>query len=238
MTDPSGTSVAGGRQVGVDLPPGSIHDANLIVRPRIRPVRVDYQRAKRILDVTLCILAMPLVLPVMALCAVFIWLENPRSILFKQSRPGRGGTPFEMLKFRTMVTNAQQLERELAHLNELTWPDFKISNDPRVTRVGQFLRKTSLDELPQLFNVLRGEMSLVGPRPTCFGVKDYALCQTERLEVLPGITGLWQVSGRSDLDLDDKLRLDVEYIERQSLWSDIKILFRTVPAVLSRRGAF
>lgn len=234
MADPSGTSVAGGLQVGVD----SIHDANLIVRPRIRPVRVNYQRAKRILDVTLCILLMPLVLPVMALCAVFIWLENPGSILFKQSRPGRGGTLFEMLKFRTMVTNAQQLERELAHLNELTWPDFKISNDPRVTRVGQFLRKTSLDELPQLFNVLRGEMSLVGPRPTCFGVKDYALCQTERLEVLPGITGLWQVSGRSDLDLDDKLRLDVEYIEQQSLWSDIKILFCTVPVVLSRRGAY
>ncbi len=205
---------------------------------RVSPVRTKYLRAKRIFDVTLCLFAMPLVLPIMAVCAALIWLEDPGPVLFRQRRPGKGGKPFSMFKFRTMVRNAQELERELAHLNELTWPDFKITNDPRVTKIGKFLRKTSLDEIPQLFNVLRGEMSLVGPRPTCFGVEEYALDQTERLEILPGITGLWQVSGRSDLDLEDKLRLDGEYIHRQSLWLDIQILLRTVPAVFFSRGAY
>jgi lipopolysaccharide/colanic/teichoic acid biosynthesis glycosyltransferase len=123
-------------------------------------------------------------------------------------------------------------------LNELTWPDFKITNDPRVTKIGRILRKTSLDELPQIFNVLKGDMSWVGPRPTSFDVSTYSLWHTERLEVLPGLTGLWQVSGRSDLDFDDRLRLDIEYIERQSLWLDIKIMIRTVTTIFSQHGAY
>jgi lipopolysaccharide/colanic/teichoic acid biosynthesis glycosyltransferase len=136
-----------------------------------------------------------------------------------------------------MVKNAEELKVKYAHLNEHTWPDFMITNDPRVTKVGAFLRKTSLDELPQIFNVLQGEMSLVGPRPTSFDVSTYSLWHTERLEVLPGITGLWQISGRKELDFDDRLRLDIEYIHRQSFWFDLEILFRTVATVITRRGA-
>jgi len=136
-----------------------------------------------------------------------------------------------------MVPNAEELKSKYAHLNELQWPDFKITNDPRITTVGKFLRKTSLDEIPQLFNVLKGEMSLVGPRPTSFGAETYKLWQTHRLDVIPGLTGLWQIIGRAQLEFDDRLRLDIAYIERASLWFDINILFRTVIAVFQSRGA-
>jgi lipopolysaccharide/colanic/teichoic acid biosynthesis glycosyltransferase len=142
-----------------------------------------------------------------------------------------------MYKFATMVKNAEELKTQYAHLNELTWPDFKITDDPRVTPIGRILRKTSLDELPQFINVLKGDMSLVGPRPTSFDASTYDLWHTERLEVLPGITGLWQINGRSNLDFNERLRLDIEYIENRSLWLDTQILLRTVTAVFSQRGA-
>ncbi len=142
-----------------------------------------------------------------------------------------------MYKFRTMVPNAEELKSRYAHLNELQWPDFKITNDPRITPLGRWLRKTSLDELPQLFNVLRGEMSLVGPRPTSFGPETYKLWHTERLDVIPGMTGLWQVFGRARLEFDERLRLDIAYIERASLWLDICILFMTAISVFRQRGA-
>jgi lipopolysaccharide/colanic/teichoic acid biosynthesis glycosyltransferase len=142
-----------------------------------------------------------------------------------------------MYKFRTMVPNAEELKAKYAHLNELQWPDFKITNDPRITPIGKFLRKTSLDEIPQLFNVLNGEMSLVGPRPTSFGAETYKLWHTSRLDVMPGLTGLWQIIGRAQLEFDDRLRLDIAYIERASLWLDINILIRTVTAVFQSRGA-
>lgn len=200
--------------------------------------RKNYQIVKRILDLVLCISALPLLLPAMGICALLIWLDDPGPVLFRQHRTGKGGRRFAMYKFRTMVTNAEELKKEYAHLNELTWPDFKISNDPRITRIGLFLRKASLDELPQIFNVIKGEMSLVGPRPTSFDVNTYTLLHTERLEVLPGITGLWQVSGRSAIDFDQRLLLDIEYIEKQSLLLDLKIMFRTVFAVFSRDGAY
>ncbi|MCI0395959.1 MAG: sugar transferase [Chloroflexi bacterium] len=211
----------------------------MIVQPRhVRLFRKGYRVAKRIFDVTLCLLFLPLIALFMAICAALIWIDDPGPIFFKQKRTGKGGRRFTMFKFRTMVKNAEELKLKYAHLNELTWPDFKITNDPRVTRVGHFLRKTSLDELPQIINVLKGDMSMVGPRPTSFDASTYALWHTERLEVLPGITGLWQVNGRSDLDFDERLRLDVAYIENQSLWLDIQILFRTVAAVFSQRGAY
>ena len=142
-----------------------------------------------------------------------------------------------MYKFRTMAPNAEELKSEYAHLNELQWPDFKITNDPRITPIGRFLRKTSLDELPQLFNVLSGEMSLVGPRPTSFGPETYKLWHTHRLDVIPGLTGLWQIIGRAQLEFDDRLRLDIAYIERASIWLDINILARTILAVFESRGA-
>jgi lipopolysaccharide/colanic/teichoic acid biosynthesis glycosyltransferase len=142
-----------------------------------------------------------------------------------------------MYKFRTMVRNADELKAHLAHLNVLPPPDFKIPNDPRITRVGKFLRETSLDELPQLLNVFRGDMSLVGPRPTSFAPSTYSLWHTYRLEVTPGITGLWQVKGRNATTFDERLRLDIEYIEHRSFGFDLKILAQTVPAVLRRSGA-
>lgn len=209
-----------------------------IEQPQILLFRKNYQLVKRAFDITLTLFALPFLFIIMGICAALIWLDNPGPIFFKQLRTGKGGRRFAMYKFRTMVTNAEELKQKYAHLNELSWPDFKITDDPRVTRVGKILRKTSLDELPQVINILKGDMSLVGPRPTSFDVSTYSLWHTERLEVLPGLTGLWQVSGRSDLDFDERLRLDIEYIERQSLWLDIKILFRTATAVFTQRGAY
>jgi lipopolysaccharide/colanic/teichoic acid biosynthesis glycosyltransferase len=197
-----------------------------------------YLIAKRIMDVTLVLLSVPTWLPLMMIVALAIRITSPgESVIFKQCRTGKGGNRFYMYKFRTMIPNAEQLKIEYAHLNELQWPDFKITNDPRITPLGKFLRKTSLDELTQVINVLRGEMSLVGPRPTSFGPETYQLWHTHRLDVKPGITGLWQVFGRAKLEFDDRLRLDIAYIERASLRLDMYILLLTVFAVFQRRGA-
>jgi lipopolysaccharide/colanic/teichoic acid biosynthesis glycosyltransferase len=209
------------------------------IKPEKRLVRGrTYHAIKRIMDLVIVIATMPIVMPLLGLCALLIKLESPRDpAVFVQIRTGRGGRSFGMYKFRTMVVNAEELKKELAHLNELKWPDFKISNDPRITRIGRVLRKTSLDELPQVINVLRGDMSLVGPRPTSFSSDTYALWQTERLDVKPGITGLWQILGRGSTEFNERLRLDITYIERQCLWLDIQILIHTVTAVLKQRGA-
>ena len=197
-----------------------------------------YLLTKRFLDLILVLLTLPFWLPLNGIIALIIRFTSPGApVLFKQLRTGKGGRRFQMYKFRTMVPNAEELKSTYAHLNELKWPDFKITNDPRITPVGRFLRKTSLDELPQLFNVLRGEMSLVGPRPTSFGPETYKLWHTSRLDVMPGLTGLWQIIGRAQLEFDDRLRLDIAYIERASLWLDINILLRTVMAVFESRGA-
>ncbi|HYY32014.1 MAG TPA: sugar transferase [Gaiellaceae bacterium] len=203
---------------------------------RVADVSRRYLIGKRLFDLAVCILLLPVVLPLLVLCAVAIRLDSPGPILISQERTGRDGRPFRMLKFRTMVENAAELKAQLAHLNVLPPPDFKIPNDPRITRVGKFLRQTSLDELPQLLNVLRGEMSLVGPRPTSFAPTTYQLWHTHRLEVTPGITGLWQVKGRNMTTFDERLRLDIEYIEHRSFGLDLKILLQTVPTVLRRTG--
>jgi lipopolysaccharide/colanic/teichoic acid biosynthesis glycosyltransferase len=158
-------------------------------------------------------------------------------VIFSQNRTGKGGKRFKMYKFRSMVPNAEELKKELAHLNELQWPDFKITNDPRVTRMGNILRRTSLDELPQLINVLKGDMSLVGPRPTSFAPDTYDLWQTVRLDVVPGLTGLWQIIGRAETEFHERLRLDVMYIKHRTIMCDVQILFRTVLAVVAQRGA-
>ncbi len=198
-----------------------------------------YLIAKRIFDLVVVIAAMPFWLPLVGAIALLIRITSPGApAIFVQQRTGKGGRRFSMYKFRSMVPNAEELKAKYAHLNELQWPDFKITNDPRITRLGRFLRKTSLDEIPQLFNVLLGDMSLVGPRPTSFGAETYKLWQTERLDVQPGLTGLWQVEGRASLEFDDRLRLDIIYIERRSMMLDIVILFRTVyTAILKQQGA-
>ena len=202
----------------------------------IADVSRRYLIAKRLFDLAVCVLLLPVVLPLFLLSALAIRLDSPGPVFIKQERTGRDGTPFRMLKFRTMVRNAAELKAQLAHLNVLPPPDFKIPHDPRITRVGKFLRQTSLDELPQLLNVLRGDMSLVGPRPTSFAPTTYELWHTHRLEVTPGITGLWQVKGRNTTTFDERLRLDIEYIEHRSFALDLKILLQTVPSVLRRTG--
>lgn len=202
--------------------------------PRLRP---RYLLVKRLIDLAFCLVALPIVLPVFALCALAIRLDSPGPVLFAQLRTGQHGVRFRMYKFRTMVQNAEELKAELTHLNILPYPDFKIPNDPRITRVGRFLRKTSLDELPQFINLLKGEMSLVGPRPTSFAASTYDLWHTHRLEVRPGITGLWQVFGRNATTFDERLRLDIQYIENMSLRLDLKILWWTIAAVLRGSGA-
>lgn len=187
-----------------------------------------YLLAKRISDVVIVLSAAPLWLPVFLLSGLLIKLDSPKDpVFFKQYRTGKNGRRFAMLKYRTMVTNAEELKASLADQNLLQWPDFKVLNDPRITRIGKFLRESSLDELPQLLNVLRGDMSLVGPRPTSFAAGTYELWQSERLDVTPGITGLWQILGRGRMEFTDRVRLDIHYIENRCLWLDMKLLFRT-----------
>jgi lipopolysaccharide/colanic/teichoic acid biosynthesis glycosyltransferase len=212
-------------------------EPTVVRRQPIRLFRPGYLAIKRFVDLSLCIATLPVSIILLGTCALLVWIDDPGPVFFIQTRTGKGGKRFRMFKFRTMVKNAAELKHEYSHLNEQTGPDFKITDDPRVTRVGRFLRRTSLDELPQILNVIRGEMSIVGPRPTSFSMDSYGLWHTERLEVLPGLTGLWQVHGRSEVGFDDRVRLDIEYIENQSFWLDMSILLRTAEAVFSRRGA-
>ena len=196
-----------------------------------------YLAGKRALDLVVCTLLLVIAIPVIAVCALAIRLDTSGPVVIAQLRTGRDGRRFRMLKLRTMLANAEELKPQFAHLSVVPPPDFKIPNDPRITRVGRFLRATSLDELPQLFNVLRGDMSLVGPRPTSFEPSRYELWHTQRLDVRPGLTGLWQIEGRNVTTFDERLRLDVQYIRRRSLAFDVILLARTVVVVLRRSGA-
>jgi exopolysaccharide biosynthesis polyprenyl glycosylphosphotransferase len=199
-----------------------------------------YRRTmKRPVDIVLTTLGLVLLSPLFLALAILIRLDSPGPVFFRQVRVGKDGREFWFFKFRSMVRDAEEMKTKLMHLNELEGPVFKISEDPRVTRVGRFLRRTSIDELPQLWNVLRGDMSLVGPRPPLPGeVEKYESWQREKLSIVPGITCLWQISGRNHIGFTEWMRLDIEYIRRQSLGLDVKILVRTLPAVLSRKGAY
>ena len=199
---------------------------------------VDYA-VKRTFDLVGAALLLIVLTPMLALIALAIRLTSRGPILYRSQRPGIGGRPFACLKFRTMIHGAEHLQDDLEPHNEVGGPIFKIRDDPRVTRVGRVLRRWSLDELPQLFNVLRGDMSLVGPRP--LPQRDYERLEDwhrKRYHVLPGMTGLWQVSGRSELDFDELVRLDFLYLERWSIYVDMTILLKTVPAVFRRSGAW
>ena len=198
---------------------------------------LGYPVLKRLLDVVLCLLALPVVLPVLLLCGAAVRLDSPGPIVFSQLRTGRHGRRFRIYKFRTMCRDAEEQKAGLAHLNILPPPDFKIIDDPRITRAGRFLRATSLDEVPQLWNVLCGDMTLVGPRPTSFTASTYDLWHTARLEVRPGLTGLWQVHGRNRSDFDERLRMDIEYIRTMCLRRDVMLIVQTVSSVAHRRGA-
>ncbi|HEY1516177.1 MAG TPA: sugar transferase [Solirubrobacteraceae bacterium] len=199
---------------------------------------VDYA-VKRTFDLVVSIVGLVLLSPVLLAIAIAIKLSSRGPVIYRSVRPGMAGRPFFCFKFRTMREHAEQIQAELEPLNELDGALFKIRNDPRMTVVGRFLRRFSLDELPQLANVVRGEMSLVGPRP--LPMRDFDRLEEwhkKRYLVLPGITGLWQVSGRAELDFDDLVRLDFLYLERWSIMLDLSILLKTIPAVLTRRGAF
>lgn len=199
----------------------------------------SYRVAKRLIDLILAAAGLVLLLPLLPTIVVLIALDSPGPILFRQKRVGRHGALFTCYKFRSMVENAESLKSRLVDQNEATGPAFKIRADPRITAIGAFLRKSSLDEVPQLLNVLMGQMSIVGPRPQIPAeVELYEPWHRRRLEVVPGVTCLWQISGRSHVGFDEWMRLDLEYVRRRSLRLDLDILLRTLPAVIARKGAY
>ncbi|WP_027092726.1 sugar transferase [Cohnella thermotolerans] len=199
-----------------------------------------YNVAKRVIDVTGALFGLLLLSPVLATVAILIKLDDPKSpVLFSQTRIGKHGKPFRMYKFRSMVPDAEQKLAELLDRNEIKGAMFKIKEDPRVTRIGRFIRRTSIDELPQLINVLKGEMSLVGPRPPLpREVAEYTEYDKLRLTVNAGCTGLWQVNGRNRLSFEQMVELDLEYIRHRSIWGDLKIIFRTFKLLLGAKDAF
>ncbi|MBE3561152.1 MAG: sugar transferase [Ktedonobacteraceae bacterium] len=207
----------------------------------------NYQRAKRILDITFTLLIAPFVLLVGVIVALCIRLDSEGPIFFRQKRIGQNGVEFEMLKFRSMYVNSDDMVHRQKILQYMQGQQlnndgkaslaYKNTHDPRITRVGRFIRKTSLDELPQFWNVLRGDMSLVGPRPPLpYEVELYGPYEHLRLIGKPGITGYWQVYGRSRVTFQDMVTMDIEYLERQSLWEDVKLIFLTIPVMIFARG--
>lgn len=198
-----------------------------------------YPPAKRALDVVVSVVALIVLSPIFLLIALLIMLDSPGPAIFAQTRIGRDGRPFLLYKFRTMLDHAERHLTEMPEYLSRAEPIFKLKDDPRITRAGRALRRLSLDELPQLLNVLKGDMSVVGPRPPLPGeVAEYAPRHMRRLEVIPGMTGLWQISGRSDLPFEQWVDLDLEYIDHRSLWLDLRIMLRTIPVVLSGEGAY
>ena len=198
-----------------------------------------YEICKRAIDIIGAISGLLLLSPVIVIVACAIKFTSKGPIFFSQKRVGKNGELFDMYKFRSMVVNAEELKEKLANQNEMSGPMFKMKDDPRVTKVGKFIRKTSLDELPQLWNVLKGDMSLVGTRPpTLDEYESYTPEQKRRLSFKPGITGLWQVSGRSEItDFDEVVKLDVAYMDGWTIWRDIKILLKTIKVVVMKDGA-
>jgi lipopolysaccharide/colanic/teichoic acid biosynthesis glycosyltransferase len=197
------------------------------------------ERTKRVFDLILCVIALPVVAPILALTAVIIKLDSPGPALFKQERVGKWGKKFTCYKFRSMVINADAMKKELMAQNEADGVVFKMKKDPRVTRVGRIIRKLSIDELPQIINVIKGDMSLVGPRPPVpVEVEEYQFDHYRRLNAIPGLTGLQQVTGRAGITFSRWVELDVKYIEEQSLRKDIEIILKTIPAVLFGKDAY
>jgi len=230
MLDEMASKVARSRPVDFDGLPMVAYDSH--------PRRPWQEIGKRFLDISITAVGLVLISPLLLVIALAVKLTSKGPVIFSQERVGLNGRVFKMYKFRSMVQNAEELKEKLAHLNEMSGPVFKIKDDPRVTPVGKFIRKTSLDELPQLWNVLKGDMSLVGPRPPLpKEVNMYDPKYRKRLAVKPGITCIWQISGRNDVDFEQWMEMDANYIDSWSLWLDMKILAKTVPVVLMRKGA-
>jgi exopolysaccharide biosynthesis polyprenyl glycosylphosphotransferase len=226
------------------MPPGSKFTALGVVQtvplPSVPAERDWPRRIKRMLDIALAGMALLALAPLLLSIALAIRLDSEGPVFYRSTRLGRRGRPFTMFKFRTMCPEADRLKGKLAHLNTLKGPVFKMPNDPRVTRLGRFLRRSSLDELPQLINVLKGDMSLVGPRPPLPDeAASYDGWHWRRLDVPPGLTGLWQISGRaSEPDFDRWVAWDLRYIDEWSLGLDLQIIWRTIPAVWRGHGAY
>lgn len=203
----------------------------------IGPPNRAYAVVKRAIDIVVSATSLVLLAPFLAIVALAVKFERPDApVLFRQERTGRLGRRFRMLKFRTMTPNADQLKESLRERSAVAWPDFRVENDPRVMRLGRILRRTSIDELPQLWSVLKGDMSLVGPRPTSFGSDTYRFWQTERLDFAPGLTGPWQVMGRDSMDFTERCRLEISFFRWTSLWRELILLIRTVSVVIRRTG--
>ena len=197
-----------------------------------------YEVSKRALDVIASFLGLVILSPILLIVAILIKLESKGPAIFSQSRIGLNGKEFKMYKFRSMVQNAEELKEKLAKQNEMSGPMFKMKNDPRVTKVGKFIRKTSIAELPQLFNILKGDMTLVGPRPSLpKEVEKFESWMLKRLEVKPGLTCYWQVSGRNNIDFYEWMKLDLKYVNDMSFWLDIKLIFKTVAVLFGDKNA-
>ena len=197
-----------------------------------------YEISKRAIDIIGAGSGLLLLSPVIAIVACAVKFTSKGPIFFSQKRVGKNGKIFEMYKFRSMVVNAEELKEKLVHQNEMSGPMFKMKDDPRVTKIGKFIRKTSLDELPQLWNVLKGDMSLVGPRPSLpKEVNRFEKWMYKRLTVKPGLTCYWQVSGRNNIDFEDWMKLDINYVEDRNLWIDIKLIFKTVGVLFGDKNA-
>ena len=215
------------------------YDGLAMIDVRSPKLDIMHSGVKRIFDICLALVLLIFDLPIMFFIAIGIKLNSRGPVIYRQTRLGKDGKSFEMMKFRSMVNDADRVRRQLERRNEAKGAMFKIRDDPRITSFGRFLRRTSLDELPQVFNVLKGDMSMVGPRPPLpEEVGRYKAHHLKRLAVRPGVTGLWQVSGRDRRDFEDMAKLDLYYIENWSGWMDLKIILKTVPVVLSRRGAY
>ena len=197
-----------------------------------------YEVVKRLIDVVCSFLGVLVLSPLFIIIAIIIKMTSKGPVFFSQKRVGKNGKEFDMYKFRSMVINAEELKEKLAAQNEMSGPMFKMKDDPRVTKVGKFIRKTSIDELPQLFNVLKGDMSLVGPRPSLpKEVAQFEDWMYRRLEVKPGLTCYWQVSGRNNIDFEDWMKLDIKYVDERSTWIDIKLIFKTVGVLFGDKNA-
>lgn len=201
---------------------------------------LGYAQCKRTFDVLAATVGLVLASPVFLLAAIFIKLNSRGPVFFVQTRVGRGGRHFRCFKFRSMIAGAESLQKQLAEQNQhQDSRTFKMRRDPRITRVGEFLRKTSIDELPQLLNVLKGDMSIVGPRPPLpQEVARYSLHDLRRLEVVPGLTCIWQVHGRGDVPFPEQVKMDISYVEQQSFLLDVKLILLTIPAVILGKGAY
>lgn len=217
----------------------SVDSSSMLLENKVNN-KLGYSKAKRSIDVIGAILGLLILLPIFLVIGILIKIEDPKGpVFFKQVRVGKDGSEFNMYKFRSMVTDAEEKLAELLTLNQVSGAMFKMKNDPRVTKIGRFIRKTSIDELPQLWNVLKGEMSLVGPRPPLLReVNEYTNYQMQRLLVTPGCTGIWQASARSSVGFEEMVEMDLYYIRNRSLFLDFKIILKTVTVFLGSKNAF